>query len=100
MTKLSLNNTNIDDTNLSKLLIFKHLSSLSLVNTKVTSQGVLTLKALPQLQKIFLFQTGIKPEEYKNLMSQMPNVLIDSGGYIVPTFATDTTEVKPKPVGK
>jgi uncharacterized membrane protein len=100
LTKLSLNNTNIDDTNLSKLLIFKHLSSLSLVNTKVTSQGVLTLKALPQLQKIFLFQTGIKPEEYKNLMSQMPNVLIDSGGYIVPTFATDTTELKPKPVGK
>jgi uncharacterized membrane protein len=100
LTKLSLNNTNIDDTNLSKLLVFNHLSSLSLVNTKVTSQGVLTLKALPQLQKIFLFQTGIKPEEYKNLMSQMPNILIDSGGYVVPTFATDTTELKPKPVGK
>jgi uncharacterized membrane protein len=100
LTKLTLNNTNMDDANLSKLLIFKHLSSLSLVNTKVTSQGVLTLKASPQLQKIFLFQTGIKPEEYKNLMSQLPNILIDSGGYVVPTFATDTTELKPKPVGK
>lgn len=100
LTKLSLNNTQINDENLSKLLIFKYLSSLSLVNTKVTSQGVLTLKALPQLQKIFLFQTGIKPKEYKNLMSQMPNILIDSGSYVVPTFATDTTELKPKPVGK
>jgi uncharacterized membrane protein len=100
LTKLSLNNTNIDDKNLSNLLIFKHLSSLSLVNTKVTSQGVLTLKALPQLQKLFLFQTRIKPEEYKNLMSQMPNILIDSGGYIVPTLVTDTTELKPPPVVK
>jgi uncharacterized membrane protein len=100
LTKLSLNNTKIDDKNLSKLLIFKHLSSLSLVNTKVTNQGVLTLKILPQLQKLFLFQTQIKPEEYKNLMSQMPNILIDSGGYIVPTLMTDTTELKPLPVVK
>jgi uncharacterized membrane protein len=100
LTKLSLNNTNIDDTNLSKLLIFKHLSSLSLVNTKVTSQGILTLKNLPQLQKLFLFQTQIKPEEYKNLMSQMPNILIDLGGYAVPTLVTDTTELKPPPVVK
>jgi uncharacterized membrane protein len=100
LTKLSLNNTNIDDKNLSNLLIFKHLSSLSLVNTKVTSEGVLTLKALPQLQKLFLFQAGIKPEEYKNLMSQMPNILIDSGGYVVPTLVTDTTELKPPPVVK
>ncbi len=100
LTKLSLNNTQINDNDLPKLLIFKHLSSLSLVNTKVTSRGVLTLKSLPQLQKIFLFQTNIKPEEYKNLMTLMPNVLIDSGGYVVPTFATDTTELKPKPVGK
>jgi uncharacterized membrane protein len=100
LTKLSLNNTNIDDNNLSKLLILNHLSSLSLVNTKVTSQGVLTLKALLQLQKIFLFQTQIKPEEYKNLMSQMPNVLIDSGGYFVPTLMTDTTELKPPLVVK
>jgi uncharacterized membrane protein len=100
LTKLSLNNTNIDDKNLSKLLIFKYLSSLSLVNTKVTNQGVLTLKILPQLQKLFLFKTQIKPEEYKNLMSQMPNILIDSGGYIVPTLMTDTTELKPPPVVK
>jgi uncharacterized membrane protein len=100
LTKLSLNNTNIDDINLSKLLIFKYLSSLSLVNTKVTSQGVLTLKALPQLQKLFLFQTQIKPEEYENLISQMPNILIDSGGYAVPTLVTDTTELKPPPVVK
>jgi hypothetical protein len=100
ITKLSLNNTNILDENLSKLLIFKYLSSLSLVNTKVTSQGILTLKALPQLQKLFLFQTAIKPEDIKNLKAQMPNVLIDLGGYTVPTLATDTTELKPPPTVK
>ena len=100
LTKLTLNNTQFEDKDLVKLLTFNHLSSISFYNVKITAQGVLTLKALPSLQKLFLYKTLIDQKDYANLVAQMPKVLIDSGGYIVPTLKTDTTELKPPPVVK
>jgi hypothetical protein len=68
------------------------LQVLNLSNTQVTETGLQNLKSLRNLKKLFLFQTKVN---YKLLhQADFPNVIIDTGGYAVPTFMEDTIVVK------
>lgn len=91
LTKLYLDGTSISDATLSYLNDLKHLQYLNLVGTKVTAGGVAQLGQLPTLEKLFLYRTDISITERLELMSQFPDIQIDTGGYIIPTYATDTT---------
>ena len=95
LTRLYLSNTNITDKGLSKLQSLQQLQSLNLVGTKVTAQGVMQLNKLKNLKNLYLYHTGVNNSDWALLQKTFPAAQLDSGKYTVPTFVTDTTEVKP-----
>jgi uncharacterized membrane protein/mono/diheme cytochrome c family protein len=94
--KLQLNNTRITDKGVAMLRSLKELKYLNLVATPVTAAGVLQLKELKNLQAVYLYQTGVKSQDWETLQKNFPASHIDSGGYIVPTLESDTSELKLK----
>jgi len=64
------------------------------VGTAVTAKGVAQLKSLKSLRNIYLYQTQVGKADWAMLKKTFPKANIDSGNYQVPTFATDTQEVK------
>jgi len=97
LTKLHLDHTVADDASLVFLQKMERLVFLNLVGTKVTAQGIATLGGLPNLRQLYLYQSGVKPEDLPSLRAKFPRTQIDTGGYRVPVLATDTTFL---PVGK
>jgi len=98
LTRLDVSGTHITDKGLKYLASLQNLQYLNLTGTKVTTQGVMQLTGLKKLQSLFLYQTNINKASYQQLKASFPKTIIDTGGYIVPTLVTDTTEVKAKPV--
>jgi uncharacterized membrane protein len=96
LTRLHLENTSVTDKGLQQLKNLSNLQYLNLVGTKITSNGVMQLKSLSRLQQLYLYQTNISRNDFAAIKNIFRKTYIDSGGYIVPTFATDTTEVKAK----
>lgn len=94
--KLFLDGTNITDKGLQSLTALVNLRYLNLVNTNVTADGVSQLKGLQHLSSVYLYKTAIRKNEWQSLQQAFPKTTLDSGGYIVPTLASDTTEVKVK----
>jgi len=95
LMRLQLDHTKITDRGLAQLKSLSNLRYLNLVGTAVTVQGILQLKGLKNLQSIYLYQTSVKTSEWNDLKKSFPKTLLDSGGYSVPLFPTDTIEVKP-----
>lgn len=95
LMRLQLDHTKITDKGLTDLRSLQNLRYLNLVGTAVTAKGVMQLKDLKNLQSIYLYQSGVQKSDWTLLEKTFPKVLIDSGGYTVPLFVTDTTEVKP-----
>lgn len=94
LIRLDVSNTLITDKGLQKLSSLSHLQYLNLVNTKVTSEGILLLKNNKALASLFLYKTNVDKGNYAQLKNAFPKTMIDTGGYVVPTLATDTTDVK------
>jgi mono/diheme cytochrome c family protein len=94
LVRLQLEHTKITDKGLANLKSLQNLRYLNLVGTKITAEGLMQLKDLKNLQSIYLYQTSVKKSDWNELKKTFPKTLIDSGGYIVPFFATDTIEVK------
>jgi uncharacterized membrane protein/mono/diheme cytochrome c family protein len=95
LTRLELGGTRITDKGLSNLTALAQLQSLNLVNTKVTAAGLMKLKTLQQVKTIFFYQSAIKNTDWNQLQKAFPKTVLDSGGYAVPLFETDTMLVKP-----
>lgn len=96
LTRLQLDNSSITDKGLASLQSLKDLQYLNLVGTNVRAQGVLQLKDLPRLQAIYLYKTFINSADWQTLKNNFPKVTLDSGGYVVPIFESDTTVVLPQ----
>jgi uncharacterized membrane protein/mono/diheme cytochrome c family protein len=94
LMRLNAEHTKVTDKGLRHLTSLKNLRYLNLVDTKVTAQGILQLKELKNLQTIYLYQTAVAKSDWSSLSKAFPKTLIDSGGYIVPRFITDTMEKK------
>ncbi len=93
LVHLNLSNTFITDAGINSIAGLQNLRTLNLTGTKVTANGVLKLQALKKLQKVYLFQTAINRGDWKELNAALKNVHLDSGGYQVPLFPSDTAEV-------
>jgi uncharacterized membrane protein len=87
LTRLYLDYTQITNTGLAQLQGLEHLLSLHLVGTQVSNEGLAVLEKLPQLERIYGFQTALKTPQ-----SSM-ELTIDTGGYRVPTFQSDTIQI-------
>jgi mono/diheme cytochrome c family protein/uncharacterized membrane protein len=92
---LQLNYTAITDKGLVYLKPLQDLQSLHLVGTGVTGNGILKLKDLSKLQSLYLYQTKTDGKSWPALKAAFPKTIVDTGGYTVPTLASDTTAVKP-----
>lgn len=97
LTRLDVSNTHITDKGLQYLIALQNLQYLNLTGTKVTTQGVMQLAGLKKLRSLFVYQTNVNKATYTQLKNAFPKTVIDTGGYVVPTLVTDTTEVKAKP---
>lgn len=91
LTKLYLDDTKVDDQGLRYLSKLPALTYLNLKGTPVTRQGLEVLKAAPALEHLFIYQTATSGPERQELAMQWKKVRVDTGGYQVPTFPTDTT---------
>lgn len=94
LRRLHLSNTPLTDAGAAYLKGLHELRSLNLFATQVTMEGLKNLESLKQLQHVYLYQTKVGGAEYNLLKQILPQAVIDTGGYIVPTFETDTTELK------
>jgi uncharacterized membrane protein len=90
LRNLHLNNTNTTDKGLSFLATHRALQVLNLSHTQVTSEGIASLKSIPTIKSLFLFKSKVNLNEIGNLQKLLPSTNIDSGGYHVPIFETDT----------
>lgn len=99
VVRVNLSRTSVTDRGMASLKALKHLQYLNLVGTKVTAAGVVQLKEHRQLNSIYLYQSAVNKNDMEQLKKLFPKVNLEFGGYIVPTLAKDTTEVKP-PVSK
>jgi uncharacterized membrane protein/mono/diheme cytochrome c family protein len=99
VVRLNLSNTTITDQGMASLKGLKHLQYVNLVATKVTAAGIEQLKELKELHSIYLYQSAVNKKDTERLKKLFHKVNLEFGGYIVPTLAKDTTEVKP-PVSK
>ncbi len=94
LRKLSAKNSNFDDNKIAYLQTLDSLISLNLVGTNVSSSGFEKIKNLQKLESIYLYQTKIDEAGFKQINQFFPNAKLDSGNYIVPIFASDTTVFK------
>jgi hypothetical protein len=61
----------------------------------VTSQSIVPLASLINLQSLYIYSTKIKEEEIGAIQKALPNTEIEWKDYLVPTLPTDTLVVKP-----
>ncbi len=92
--RLQIRNTNITDQSIKNLVTLQQLSSLNITGTKVTAAGLQALTGLKKLKNIYLHQSGIGATDWQLLRQAFPAATLDTGGYVVPILATDTTIVK------
>ncbi len=95
LSMLELDHTNITDNGLGYLKPLENLRVLNVVGTKVTAEGIMKLKGMKKLRAIYLYQTNVEKKDWPALTKSFPTTTLDSGGYTVPLFATDTMIVKP-----
>ncbi|MBO9153315.1 c-type cytochrome domain-containing protein [Chitinophaga sp. GCM10012297] len=90
LTRLHLENTPVTDAGLTHLAGCKQLKYLNLVGTKVTDKGILLLQKNAALKELFLYKTAVTPAALGQLRKAMPEMKIDTGGYVMPVLVTDT----------
>jgi hypothetical protein len=95
LVRINLTKTQITDQGLVKLKSINTLQYLNLTGTKITGKGLHALKDLKEIQQIYLYQSAVNKTEEQVLKKEFPKAILDFGGYLVPTTAKDTTEVKP-----
>lgn len=94
LTRLSLENTQISNKGLAYLTALTQLKYLNLVGTSVSSDGLAPLSNLSQLREVFLFKTTISSNNLTILKQKLPQTSFDTGGYIVPSWTSDTAVYK------
>ena len=95
LKKLQLTRTQTSDVNIKELLPLENLESLNLNFTEVTAVGLAQLQNLKKLKNLYLNGSKVNSKDWGLLKKTFPNTNIDTGGYRVPTLATDTQIVKP-----
>lgn len=95
LRRLDLSHASISDKGISQLTSLTHLHSLNLSYTNATAESIKTIASIPSLKELFVFNTKVSDAEFGQLRKDFPNVTFEQGNYTVPTFTSDTTQVKP-----
>jgi hypothetical protein len=94
LSRLHLERTKITDLGLQYLLNLPRLYLLNLTGTEVSNVGVQKLSALQQLRHLYLFKTKLNTNNWSTFKAHFPNTALDTGGYVVPTWNSDTVMLK------
>ncbi len=94
LTRLNLDNTAITNQGLDGLTSLSHLQYLNVVGTNIKSDGLHPLSNLSALKQVFLYKTTVSPNDLSVLQQKMPQTVFDTGGYIVPSWVSDTAVFK------
>ena len=100
LARLDLSFTKITSSGLTRLKNLIALQQLNLVGTAISAQALLNLKETKTLTSIYLYKTGITANDFAQLKRSFPKIILDTGGYIVPTFTSDTAMLKYNYTGK
>jgi uncharacterized membrane protein len=92
LTKLQIENLHAQNA-LQYFSKLKNLLYLNLTRAEIGNENLSVVNSLGSLKTLHLFQCNISSQVYQDLRKLLPNVKIDTGGYFVPTLASDTTEV-------
>lgn len=96
LTRLQLQGTGITNEGMANLAGLSSLQYLNLSGTTVNWEGVKKLAALKKLKNLYLYQTAIGKVEAASIRTTFPKTIVDTGGYQVPTLASDTQLVEKK----
>lgn len=94
ISRINLNNTAVSDKGIAELAKLSNLQYLNLTGTQVTAKGLTTLGVLKKLKNIYLYRSKVTGSDWPALQKTFSGATLDSGGYTVPTLASDTTEIK------
>jgi uncharacterized membrane protein len=93
LTRLQVGNLKNSRDVVQHLGALENLQYLNLTGAEITTEAVSALKSIKSLRDLYLYQCRISPGEYSDLRKSLPGLEIDTGGYVVPTLVSDTTEV-------
>ncbi|NMH89271.1 FN3 associated domain-containing protein [Flavivirga algicola] len=79
LENLVLNFTNLTSEGLQPIKACKKLKTLSISGTKIDVTISTTLNQLPNLKKVYLWNTSISENDIKTLKTQFPNIYIETG---------------------
>lgn len=95
LSRLQLDSTGITDKGLAGLSGLTQLQSLNLAGTRISATGLMSLQKLHALQHVYVYKTAVNGTDWIAIQKAFPKTIIDTGGYVVPLFETDTMIVKP-----
>lgn len=90
LTRLELKGTAINGSGLRGLSACKELRYLNLAGTVLTSENVLSLSGHKKLQQVYLYRCGLPAATIQQLAKSLKGAIIDTGGYRLPSLASDT----------
>ena len=100
LARLDLSYTKITVAGVKSIKNLTGLQQLNLVGTPVSAQALLSLKDIKTISSIYLYKTGITANDIATLKNSFPKTILDTGGYQVPTLASDTAMLKYNYTGK
>ena len=83
--KLNLNQTDLTGQTLKELLRFSQLQSVSLSGTRLQPDAVAVLAQLPALREVFLWNSGLSPQQQKALQARSRKIFFRDGYEPSPT---------------
>ncbi|HTG57380.1 MAG TPA: leucine-rich repeat domain-containing protein, partial [Niabella sp.] len=91
LRRLHLEGNPVTDNGLSFLTTLQQLQYLNLSGTGISSKGPGQLAGLKSLERLYLYDIAGAKFDLSSLKKQLPQTLIDTGGYNVPILKSDTT---------
>jgi uncharacterized membrane protein len=97
LRRINLEYTSVTDKGLHSLTRLANLQYLNLVGTKITDKGLAEVSLFKDLRKVYVYQTAVSDDAIRNLEAALPEVEIDTGGYVLPKLRSDSiiTEFDP-----
>ncbi|MEL6193232.1 MAG: c-type cytochrome domain-containing protein [Bacteroidota bacterium] len=82
LEELSLDHSNIQDSDLTKLKELHKLLSLNITATGISDQGIKAILSLKNLEKVFVFQTEVSLV-FSDSINDSGRIFIERGGYML-----------------
>lgn len=94
LRRLNLQNTAVSDEGLASLSSLRDLQYLNLAGTRISDKGIVPLSKLTRLRQLFLYQTDVTVTGIQDIKTALPDIEIDTGGYVLPRLLTDSVIVE------